>query len=58
VHAAPPPEPGLDAYRVSAVVSFASPEARHHRGEDSYNDVLHQREDGQIEHLERVARRL
>jgi hypothetical protein len=59
VHAAPPPsDPQRDRYRISAVISFARPEARHHRGEGSYNDVLHQREDGQIEHLETVAKRM
>ena len=29
-----------------------------HRGDASYNDALHQRDDGQIEHLDRVAKRL
>jgi Phytanoyl-CoA dioxygenase (PhyH) len=59
VHAAPPPTAGeRDSYRVSAVVGFARPDARHHRGERSYNDVLHQRGDGQVEHLVDVARRL
>ena len=33
------------------------PTRAHHRGEKSYNDVLHAREDGQIEHLEKVASR-
>jgi ectoine hydroxylase-related dioxygenase (phytanoyl-CoA dioxygenase family) len=59
VHAAPPPTAAQrDSYRISAVVSFARPEARHHRGESSYNDVLHQRDDGQIEHLETLAKRM
>ena len=59
VHAAPPPgEADRAEYRVSAVVGFAPPEARHHRGEHSYNDALHQRDDGQIEHLDQVAKRL
>ncbi|MDX2169779.1 MAG: phytanoyl-CoA dioxygenase family protein [Deltaproteobacteria bacterium] len=59
VHAAPPPTASDRAeYRVSAVLSFGRPTARHHRGESSYNDVLHQRADGQIEHLNEVARRL
>jgi ectoine hydroxylase-related dioxygenase (phytanoyl-CoA dioxygenase family) len=58
MHAAPPPTAsGLDRYRVSAIVGFARPDAQHHRGEKSYNDVLHGREDGQVEHLERVADR-
>jgi hypothetical protein len=58
MHAAPPPTRGdLDGYRISAVTGFARPGARHHRGDRSYNDVLHQREDGQIEHLAAVAGR-
>ena len=58
MHAAPPPRRGdLDAYRISATVAFARPGARHHGDARSYNDVLHQREDGQIEHLAVVAGR-
>jgi hypothetical protein len=58
IHAAPPPTArGLEAYRVSAVVGYARAGAAHHRGERSYNDVLHQRADGQIEHLVAVAER-
>jgi hypothetical protein len=56
LHAAPPPgRSDLDGYRVSAVLSFARPDAYNHHGEQSYNAVLHQREDGQIEHLARRA---
>jgi ectoine hydroxylase-related dioxygenase (phytanoyl-CoA dioxygenase family) len=59
VHAAPPPaDAQRDHYRISAVLSFARPNAHHHRGESSYNDVLHQRADGQIEHLETLAKRM
>jgi len=58
MHSAPPPARlDLDAYRISAVTGFARPDARNHRGDQSYNAVLHQREDGQIEHLAAVARR-
>jgi len=58
LHAAPPPScSGLTRYRISTILTFARPDARHHRGESSYNDVLHQRDDGQIEHLETVAKR-
>ena len=59
MHAAPPPTRGdLDVYRISATTGFARPDARVHRGRGrSYNEVLHQREDGQIEHLSRVAER-
>jgi hypothetical protein len=59
VHAAPPPRDAqCERYRISAVLSFVRPDARHHRGEGSYNDVLHQRADGQIEHLETLAKRI
>jgi hypothetical protein len=58
MHAAPPPaRSDLDSYRISAVTGYARPGARHHRGARSYNDVLHQRSDGQIEHLAEVAKR-
>jgi len=58
MHAAPPPaRDDLARYRTSAILGFARADARHHRGEKSYNDVLHAREDGQIEHLEKVASR-
>ena len=58
MHAAPPPQ-ALDrtAYRTSVILGFAKAEARHHSGGKSYNDVLHGREDGQIDHLEKVASR-
>jgi hypothetical protein len=56
MHSAPPPtRDDCGAYRTSAVVGFGPPHARVHRGR-SYNDALHRREDGQIEHLSRVAR--
>lgn len=58
MHAAPPPaRADLSQYRVSAVVGFTRPDARVHIGGTSYNQVLHQREDGQIEHLAKVAER-
>ena len=58
MHAAPPPTRNdLPVYRTSAVVGFARPDARIHIGGTSYNQVLHQREDGQIEHLAKVAGR-
>jgi hypothetical protein len=56
MHAAPPPR-GSGLMRISVVTGWARPDARHHRGERSYNDVLHQRADGQIEHLTAVAKR-
>jgi hypothetical protein len=44
----------LGGYRISAVTGFAPSGARPHRGRH-YNEVLHRREDGQVEHLARVA---
>jgi hypothetical protein len=58
MHAAPPPRArDGGVYRISAITGYARPGVRHHRGEKSYNAVLHQRDDGQVEHLEKVARR-
>jgi hypothetical protein len=58
MHAAPPPRgAGQGPYRISAITGYARPDVRHHRGERSYNAVLHRRGDGQIEHLTRVAER-
>ncbi len=55
MHAAPPPTRGdLAGYRISAITGFAPPTSRVHRGA-SYNEALHRREDGQIEHLSAVA---
>lgn len=55
MHAAPPPErDDLGVYRISAITGFAPPDSRIHRGQ-SYNEVLHRSEDGQIEHLAQVA---
>jgi len=51
MHAAPPPtRDDLAVYRISAVTGFARPGGRPHRGR-YYNEVLHRREDGQVEHL-------
>jgi ectoine hydroxylase-related dioxygenase (phytanoyl-CoA dioxygenase family) len=58
MHAAPPPRrEDLSAYRISAVTDYGRPDVRTHRGSQSYNDILHQRDDGQIEHLASVVRR-
>jgi hypothetical protein len=58
MHAAPPPDSGQDDYRISALTGYARPGAGNHRGEKNYNEVLHQRDDGQIEHLaDATARR-
>lgn len=59
IHAAPPPtDPRRAGYRISAIVGYARPDAAHHRGDHSYNDVLHRRDDGQVEHLVDVADRV
>lgn len=51
MHAAPPPtRDDLAEYRISAVTGYARPGARPHRGRH-YNEVLHRRADGQVEHL-------
>ncbi|MEE2679171.1 MAG: phytanoyl-CoA dioxygenase family protein [Myxococcota bacterium] len=58
MHAAPPPtRPDLARYRISATTNFGPTDVRPHTGAHSYNDVLHGREDGQIEHLAKVADR-
>lgn len=58
MHAAPAPtRQDLPGYRVSAITGFTAAGARNHRGGSSYNDVLHQRDDGQVENLEDLARR-
>ena len=56
MHAAPPPT-GSGPFRKCVLLSFARPDAYNHRGESSYNDVLLARDDGQVEHLAKVARR-
>lgn len=58
MHAAAPPRGrGLGSYRISATTGFARPDARVHGGRQSYNEVLHGRADGQVEHLQKVAER-
>lgn len=55
MHAAPPPaRSDLAGYRISAITGFGPPASRVHRGK-SYNEALHRRDDGQIEHLGAVA---
>jgi ectoine hydroxylase-related dioxygenase (phytanoyl-CoA dioxygenase family) len=56
MHAAPPPT-GAGPYRQCLLLGFARPGAFNHRGDESYNDVLLSRDDGQVEHLARVAER-
>jgi hypothetical protein len=57
MHAAPPPErDDLAVYRASAVTGYARAGVKPHRGRQ-YNDVLHGREDGQVEHLAHLTER-
>ena len=56
MHAAPPPT-GAGPYRQCLLLGWARPDAFNHRGYKSYNDALLSRDDGQVEHLARVAAR-
>lgn len=51
MHAAPPPTRAEGPHRVSILAAWVGQDARHHRGERAYNDVLLDRDDGQVEHL-------
>jgi ectoine hydroxylase-related dioxygenase (phytanoyl-CoA dioxygenase family) len=56
MHAAPPPRAhGPGSYRISALTAFAREGAPSHPGRGHYNDVLLSRDDGQVEHLAKVA---
>jgi hypothetical protein len=57
MHAAPPPTGERGPYRECLLTGFARPGAYNHRGDKSYNDVLLSRDDGQVEHLTKVAER-
>lgn len=57
MHVAPAPTASGGAYRSCILVSFAKADGRHHRGGRHYNDVLLGSEDGQIEHMSKVASR-
>jgi len=57
MHAAPPPTGKRGPYRECLLTGFARPGAYNHRGDKSYNDVLLSRDDGQVEHLTKVAER-
>ena len=56
MHAAPPPT-GTGPFRECLLTAYTRPDAYNHRGDHSYNDVLLSREDGQVEHLQKVADR-
>jgi hypothetical protein len=52
MHAAPPPaRRGEGEYRISAVTGYVRPDVRPHGGRRHYNDVLLERDDGQVDHL-------
>lgn len=50
-HVSMPPTSSVGPFRISALVDFAPPDARNHRGEGKYNDVLFDADDGKVEHL-------
>lgn len=54
-HVAPPPTGESGPFRCCALVSFERPDARNHRGERHYNDVLLGREDGQVANMRQIA---
>ena len=56
MHAAPPPT-GTGPFRECLLTAYTRPDAYNHRGDHSYNDVLLSRDDGQVEHLSKVADR-
>ena len=59
MHAAPTPEADdRTSYRISAVTGYAKPGSHMPKAKGGYNNVLHQSEDGQIEHLSKVTERL
>ena len=55
MHVAPPPTSIEGPHRCSVLLSFARVGGHHHRGGRHYNDVLLGREDGQIDHMKKVA---
>jgi len=56
-HAAPPPESEEGPFRCCVLVSYERTGAFNHRGERHYNDVLLGSEDGQVQHMSKVASR-
>lgn len=57
LHVAPPPTGSQGPYRSCVLIGFARAGGGHHRGDRHYNDVLLGSEDGQIEHMSKVASR-
>ena len=54
-HTAPPPGSETGPFRSCVLVSYEREGAFNHRGERHYNDVLLGNEDGQVDHLTRLA---
>jgi hypothetical protein len=57
MHVAPPPTSKAGPFRCCVLMGFGRVGGRHHRGGRHYNDVLLGSEDGQIEHMRKVAAR-
>ncbi len=57
MHVSMPPEGDTGPFRISVLLGFVPTDARHHRGERHYNDVLLGRDDGQVEHLTAIVTR-
>ena len=51
MHVSMPPTSTDGPHRISVLMGFSPPDARHHRGERHYNDVLLGADDGQVPHL-------
>jgi hypothetical protein len=58
MHAAPPPTSSEGPFRQCLLIGYARRGAYNHRGDSSYNDVLLSRDDGQVEHLEDLVRKI
>ena len=57
MHAAPPPTGSEGPFRRCILIAFARADAFNHRGDTSYNDVLLDNADGQVEHLAQVTKK-
>ena len=57
LHVAPPPTGRKGPFRSCVLMGFQRADAWNHRGTRHYNDVLLGSEDGQIEHMTKVAAR-
>jgi hypothetical protein len=57
LHVAPPPTGTQGPFRSCVLMAFQRADAWNHRGDGHYNDVLLGSEDGQIEHMSKIAAR-